>query len=78
MELVSSRKSFQQKISKKLNFVGGISFIHKELSKNSYPQISDLKNYPEELSNENIIQINAILYQRNDATPLYTTTGASL
>ena len=29
------------------------------------------KNYPEELSNFVLIQINATLYQRNDATPLY-------
>ena len=29
---------------------GGVSFIQRELSKQSYPQISEVKNYPEELS----------------------------
>ena len=37
------------------------------LSKKSYPQISDVNNYPEELSDKNIIQINATLYQTIDA-----------
>ena len=37
------------------------------LSKKSYPQISDIKNYPERLSNKIVIQIKATLYQANDA-----------
>ena len=41
------------------------------LSKKSYPQISDVKNYPEELCKNFVIQINATVYQKNDIMPLY-------
>ena len=43
--------------------LGGVSFHPKK----SCPQISDLKNYQEELSNKNIIQSNVTLYQTYDA-----------
>ena len=37
------------------------TFNQKELSKKRYPQISQVKNYLEELSNKMIMQINATL-----------------
>ena len=54
------------------HLLSGINFIQKKLSKKSYPQISDVKKYyPEDLSKNFFIQINATLYHTNDATPLY-------
>ena len=37
----------------------------------SYPQVSDVKNLSRRVIQNFFIQINATLYQRNDAMPLY-------